>query len=159
MANIVLTRIDDRLIHGQVMTAWVKTTKATRIIIVDNAVAQDDFLKKILTMAAPPGISVEVYGIEDGASALKEDSPEDEKIVVLTKVPNTVEALVDNGVDIKDIVVGGIGAAPGRKKLYKNISISEEEKQCFLNLIEKNVEVNIQIVPDDRPLPIDKTFK
>lgn len=159
MGNIVLTRIDDRLIHGQVMTAWVKSTRATRIIIVDDTVAKDDFLKRILTMAAPPGISVEVYGIEEGVTILKQDSPDDERIVVLTKVPKTVEKLVDNGVDIKDIVVGGIGAAPGRKKLYKNISISEEEKQCFLNLIEKNVEVNIQIVPDDRPLPIDKTFK
>ncbi|MBE6083621.1 MAG: PTS sugar transporter subunit IIB, partial [Tissierellaceae bacterium] len=56
MANIVLTRIDDRLIHGQVMTAWVKQTKATRIIIIDDVVAKDDFMKKVLTMAAPPGI-------------------------------------------------------------------------------------------------------
>lgn len=159
MSNIVLIRIDDRLIHGQVMTAWVKSTKATKIIIVDDVVAKDDFMKKVLTMAAPPGITVEVYGVEEASVALREDSPVEEKIVVLVKVPDTVEGLINNGVGIKDIIVGGIGAAPGRKKLYKNISISEGEKQSFLNLIENGVEVNIRIVPDDRPLPIEKSFK
>lgn len=159
MANIVLTRIDDRLIHGQVMTAWVKHTKATKIIIVDDTVAKDDFMKTVLTMAAPPGITVEVYDVNQASEVLKQPSPENERILILVKVPKTVEGLLNNGVDLKEMIVGGIGAAPGRKRLYKNISISEEERQSLLNIIDKGVEVNIHIVPDDCPQPIEKCLK
>jgi PTS system mannose-specific IIB component len=154
MANVVLTRIDDRLIHGQVMTAWVKTTKANRIIIVDDVVAKDDFMKKVLSMAAPTGIKVDAFTVEEASTALKEESKEDERIIILVKVPQTVERMLNNGVEIKDIIVGGIGAAPGRKRLYKNISISEEERQSFLNILDMGTEVNVRIVPDDRPQPI-----
>ncbi|QAT60615.1 MULTISPECIES: PTS system mannose/fructose/N-acetylgalactosamine-transporter subunit IIB [Tissierellales] len=159
MANIVLTRIDDRLIHGQVMTAWVKQTKATRIIIIDDVVAKDDFMKKVLTMAAPPGISVSVYNIKEAADDLKNFQDSNGRIVILAKVPESVERVINEGVDINEIIVGGMGAAPGRKKLYKNVSISESEKETFLRLLKNGVKVTIQIVPDERPMPIEKAFK
>ena len=63
MSEIVLTRIDDRLIHGQVMTAWVKKTRANQILIIDDEVAKDDFMSEILKMSAPAGIDIVVKGI------------------------------------------------------------------------------------------------
>lgn len=156
MVNIVLTRIDDRLIHGQVMTAWVKSTKGNRIIIVDDAVAKDQFLQKVMRMAAPPGIKVEVHDVEKGAEVLKGDSKEGERVIILVKYPHTIEKLVDKGVGIKEFIVGGMGAAPGRKKFYRNISVSEEEKAIFSRLINKGVKIDIRIVPDDKPIEISK---
>ena len=156
MVNIVLARIDDRLIHGQVMTAWVKSTFGNRIIIVDDTVAKDDFIQRVLKMSAPPGIKVEVYSIDTGADILMEAPKDGEKVIVLAKYPKTLEGLVDKGVVIKELIVGGMGAAPGRKKLYRNISTSQEEKDIFSRLIQKGVEVNIRIVPDDRSTPVSK---
>lgn len=156
MVNIVLTRIDDRLIHGQVMTAWVKSTQGNRIIIVDDSVAKDQFLQRVMRMAAPPGIKVEVYDVEKGAEVLKGDSKEGERVIILVKYPHTIEKLVDKGVGIKEMIVGGMGAAPGRKKFYKNISVSEEEKAIFSRLVNKGVKVDIRIVPDDKPIDISK---
>ena len=64
MLNIVLTRIDDRLIHGQVVTAWAKITKANRIIVVDDEVAMDEFMVKILKMAAPRSFKIGIHSGE-----------------------------------------------------------------------------------------------
>jgi len=156
LANIVLTRVDDRLIHGQVMTAWVKHTFGNRIIIIDDLVAVDEFMVKVLRMAAPPGIHVEVYNTEEGANKLKEDSAKGENVIILVKYPKTIEELINRGVLIKELVVGGMAAAVGRKKFYKNISASTEEKETFKQLLKKGVDIHIRIVPDDRPIPISK---
>lgn len=154
MANIVLTRIDDRLIHGQVMTSWVNYVSGNRIIIVDDAVAKDQFIQKVLIMAAPPTIKVEVYDVEKAAEILKEESEENERIIILVKYPQTIEKLIDKGVGIKKVIVGGMGAGPGRKRFYRNISLSEEEKITFSRLLDKGVKIDIRIVPDDKAKPI-----
>lgn len=156
MSNIVLVRIDDRLIHGQVVTRWIKETKTTRVVIVDNGVAADEFLQQILFMAAPPGIHVDVYNNDKASVELKKPSKQGENILILVKTPQTLEALKDNGVNIKQIVVGGMGAAVGRKKFYKNISASSEELNCFKRLKDKGVEVVIQIMPEDKPVDVIK---
>ncbi|AYO31323.1 PTS mannose/fructose/sorbose transporter subunit IIB [Biomaibacter acetigenes] len=156
MLNIVLTRIDDRLIHGQVMTAWVKYTQANRIIIVDDNVAQDPFMEKVLKMAAPPGIKVEVYDTQKAVAVLKGEGSPGEKVIVLAKHPKTIYALMEGGVGIKELNVGGMGAGAGRKLLYKNISASQEEREVFKNILSKGVAILIRIVPDDKGVEIKK---
>ncbi|AIF49872.1 PTS sugar transporter subunit IIB [Pelosinus sp. UFO1] len=153
MLNIVLTRIDDRLIHGQVITAWSKITKANRIIVVDDEVAEDSFMVKVLKMAAPSSIKVEIFTIADAAVAL---GGEDigEKVIILVKTPKTVLGLVKAGVSIKELNLGGMGATQGRKQLYRNISISTEEKEIFKELLTLGVNVFVQIVPDATKMPM-----
>lgn len=154
MLNIVLTRIDDRLIHGQVITAWAKITQGNRIIVVDDEIAEDPFMVKVLKMAAPSSIKVEIFTIHDAAVALQgEDTGE--KVIILVKNPSTVLGLVQGGVSIKELNLGGMGAMQGRKQLYRNISISEDEKNVFKELIALGVNVFVQIVPDANKMPID----
>lgn len=153
MLNIVLARIDDRLIHGQVVTAWSKITKANRIIVVDNEVAQDEFMVKILKMAAPNAFKIGIHTIADASNILKEED-HGERVIILVKTPKTVETLIENGVEIKRLNLGGIGAIQGRKQLYRNISISEDEKACFKRLLDIGVQVYVQIVPDSSPIDI-----
>lgn len=153
MLNIVLARIDDRLIHGQVVTAWSKITKANRIIVVDDEVAQDDFMVKILKMAAPSSFKIGIHTIADASNILKEEDT-GERVIILVKTPQTVEALMENGIEIKALNLGGIGATQGRKQLYRNISISEDEKSCFKRLLNRGVNVYVQIVPDSSPIDI-----
>lgn len=156
--NIQLFRIDDRLIHGQVMTAWSKVTKAERIFIVDDLVVKDEFMCKIMKMAAPKGMDVEVYNIEDGAKAII-DIADEKPSIVLMKVPQTAKELLERGVVMEELNVGGMGAGPGRKKLYKNISASEEEKETLRSLSEKGVKIEFRIVPDDKGIPLSKVIK
>lgn len=147
MLNIVLTRIDDRLIHGQVVTAWAKITKGNYIMVIDDEVAQDEFMISILKMAAPNSFKIGVYTIEE-ASKILQGEDTGERVILLVKRPETVLNLINNGVEIKELNLGGMGATVGRKQLYRNISISEDEKNCFKELINKGVHVFVQIVPD-----------
>lgn len=156
MRNIVLTRIDDRLIHGQVVTAWVKHTDANRILIVDDPLTKDTFMQRILRSAAPAGITVEVKGVAEAAEFLKEEAEQDEKLMILVKGPQSLESLIDAGVKLPLIILGGMGAKAGRKKFNRNVSASEEEIACMKRLEEKGAVVQFQLVPDEKPTMLNK---
>lgn len=147
MQNLVLTRIDDRLIHGQVMTAWSKVTHAEQVLVVDDGVAQDDFMINVLENAIPESMAIGVFNKEDAVTFLSQ--PLEAPTIILAKVPQTLEYLIDNGIDIPDIDLGGIGAKQGRERLYHTISVSEDEKSSFKRLIEHGTHVFIQIMPQN----------
>lgn len=147
MGEIVLARIDDRLIHGQVMTAWLQYTGGNHIVIVDDATASDEFTKSIMSMAVPNGIKLSILGVEDGAKLLAE-IPDGHKIIVLAKEPQTYLKLIEQGVHFDEIIIGGMGARKDRKTFHKNISASDEEKETFRGIIRHNVKMKIHVIPD-----------
>jgi PTS system mannose-specific IIB component len=158
MKNIVLARIDDRLIHGQVVTHWCKTTDANTILIVDDLLTEDAFTQRILKAAAPPSIQVEIVTIKDAVEYLKQNGKSGENIMILTKVPQTMEALVNNGISIKKIILGGMGQKTGRKKLNKNIFTTDEESVSIKRILEADVEMWYQLVPVERPVNVKSFF-
>ncbi|ANK62117.1 PTS sugar transporter subunit IIB [Loigolactobacillus backii] len=149
MSEIVLARVDDRLIHGQVMTAWLQYTDGNHIVIVDDATAKDDFLKTVMKMSVPQGVKLDVLTVEDGSDFLQKDQGSD-KILVLAKTPEVYLQLVEAGVPLKEVIVGGMGANSDRTKFYKNISATDGERETFKKIIDKGVNVTIQIVPSDK---------
>lgn len=156
MSEIVLTRIDDRLIHGQVMTAWVKKTRANQILIIDDEVAKDDFMSEILKMSAPAGIDIVVKGLEDAVTFLNEQETENNRLIILVKAPITIDVIVEKGIVIDKLVVGGMGAKANRRVLYKNISASDEERATFKKLIDRGIPVVIHIIPDQKEIDLSK---
>lgn len=148
MKNIVWTRIDDRLIHGQVMTMWIQHSSANEVVIVDDGVAKDSFIQMIMKSSVPAKISLKIFNISDAIEYLNgEDNGK--KIFILVKTPGTLVALTDAGIKIDMINVGGIGAKAGRKTLYKNISTSEQENKDLRNLIDKGIKVMFRVVVSD----------
>lgn len=159
MKNIVLSRIDDRLIHGQVVTSWVKQTGGNKIIIVDDALTKDIFMQKILKAAAPPDVAVEVLNTETAAEMLKGEEESGEKIIILVKGPQTLEKLIEGGVKLKRIVLGGMGAKEGRKKFNRNVSASQEEMDSMKRIIQGGTEIVYQLVPTESPTDIQKMLE
>lgn len=149
MSEVVLARIDDRLIHGQVMTAWLQYTGGNHIVIIDEETAKDDFLKTVMEMSVPEGVKLDIFGIDDAAEFLINDN-DDEKLLLLAKTPAVYYALIEKGVKLDEIVVGGMGAAKNRSKFYKNISASEDEKEIFGKIIDAGTSMKVQIVPSDK---------
>lgn len=147
MGEIVLARIDDRLIHGQVMTAWLQFTGGNHIVIVDDATAGDEFTKSIMLMAVPNGIKLSILGVADGAELLAA-IPDGHRIIVLAKEPQTYLQLIEKGVTFEEIIIGGMGARKDRKTFHKNISASEEEKETFRGIISHGVKMKIHVIPD-----------
>jgi D-glucosaminate PTS system EIIB component len=151
--SLRLVRIDDRLIHGQVVAVWLRALGAKRIVIVDDTTARDEFLREVLILAAPPGVTVEVCGVADGAVRLIELAATPEPVIVLARMPRTVLALRHAGVPIDVVDLGGMGAGPGRRRLHKTISVSPDELNELRELEKLGTRVEVQIVADDRPIP------
>jgi PTS system mannose-specific IIB component len=156
MGKLVLTRVDDRLIHGQVMTSWVKKTDANKIIIVDDEVANDDFMVELLQMSAPDGIDICVSNIEKSVDLINNLAKEDSRAIVLVKTPITIKRMTDIGATINELIVGGMGTNEKREVLYKNISASQEEKRIFKELIHDGMEIYIHIIPDQKKIDLRK---
>jgi len=145
-----LVRIDDRLIHGQVIAVWCKQRRFTRIVILDDGVAADSFMHEVLSLAAPPNLRVDVFSIEEGINILSEDTPDRGTTMVLLKSPLAAKRLYDGGVKYSALNVGGIGNAPGRKNVFKNISASGEEIAILKYLMDKGVEITLLTVPGEK---------
>lgn len=151
--SLRLIRVDDRLIHGQVVAVWIGAIGADRVVIVDDAVARDPFLVEVLTLAAPPGVPVEVHDVASGARRLVELDAGSDAAFVLVKTPLTALALRRAGVPFDRLNLGGMGAGPGRRTLHRTISASDEERAALRELEAMGTAVEIRIVADDRPLP------
>ena len=128
-----------------------QVTNANHVIIIDDQVVKDAFMCKILTMAAPRDMSVEILSVEDGIARLKGPEEPGRKTIVLMKIPAVALKLVEAGVNMPFLNVGGMGAGPGRKPLFRNISASPEEVEQ-LKIESLGVPVQLQIVPDDVPI-------
>lgn len=147
-----LVRVDDRLIHGQVVAIWLKTLGAKRIIIVDDRTARDDFLREVIELAAPAGVALEIHPLADGIERVKEASASDEPVFVLMRSPVTALALREGGAEFDLLNVGGIGAGPDRKPLYRNISASQAELEAMRRLEQMGTRVELRIVAGDKPV-------
>jgi len=150
--TLKLVRVDDRLIHGQVVAIWLKALGAKRIVIVDDRTARDDFLREILELAAPPGVPVEVHDLEAGTERVRALVSDPDPVFVLMRSPLTALRLREAGIEFPVLNVGGIGAGPGRKVLYRNISASEEEMAAMRRIEELGTQVELRIVEGDRPV-------
>lgn len=157
--SLVLVRIDERLIHGQVVAVWLRALGADRIVIVDDPTARDEFLREVLVLAAPPGVPVEVLDVADGARRCTELAAGPDRTIVLLRSPKAALALRQAGVPLDVLNLGGLGAGPGRSRLYKTISASRDELADLRALEALGTRVEIQIVADDRPIPLSSIDK
>lgn len=156
MKNILVTRIDDRLIHGQVVTAWIKQYPINKILIIDDELSKNKLMERIYKAAAPVGIEVMIMDQENAEAFLLEPPLSRENIMVLVKIPQVLESLIQAGIEISKIILGGMGAKPGRKTFNKNVSANEDETECFKRIIEGGVEIYYQLVPNEKEVNIRK---
>lgn len=153
--SAVFFRIDDRLIHGQVMTGWSKVYNATRVFVVDDKTAGDAFLCQVMRMSVPKDYDVQILTLADAVSAIKNDPPE-LRTIVLTKTPDVMLALLEAGVEMKALNLGGMGYAAGRKMVLRNIQVSPEELKTLQAIAARGVRVFCQIVPDGKCIELDR---
>lgn len=154
MKNIVLTRIDDRLIHGQVMTSWLNYTSANKIMIIDDKVAEDNFMKSVLKTVIPANIKLAIFNIDKAAARLEKGFQDPDRVIILVKYPETLYKLKEKGIIFDKINIGGMGVSGTRTKFYKNISASAEERTMLKALVEAGSDVRVQIIAEDNAISI-----
>ncbi len=152
---LTLVRVDDRLIHGQVVAIWLKELPATRIVVIDDPTARDEFLTEVIELAAPPGVAVEVHSLALGIERLRGVAGDREPTYVLLRSPYTALALRRAGIEFPVLNVGGMGIGPRRQRLHRSISASQEELDAMRQLEALGTKVELRTVPGERAVSLD----
>lgn len=152
--SIELVRIDDRLIHGQIIMAWSKAVQVERIVVIDDLVATDVIQKMLFETVAPPGIKVAILDVGQGIECLKSNLFGDEKLLLLVTNPSTLVTMVENGVKISKVNIGGMSFSQGKSLLTKAVSLDHTDKNHFEKLHKYGIVLQIQVLPNDVPVDI-----
>ena len=158
MPNIVLTRIDNRLIHGQVATQWCGVVGANLLLVATDKVARDEFRQGLMNMAAPAYAQTRFFTIEKTCAIIGKASPA-QKIAIICENPQDVLRLVEGGVPITKLNIGNMHMAEGKRQVATSVAVDDDDVACFKKLQELGVELEIKRVPDTPAESIEKLFK
>jgi len=156
MTNIALVRVDDRLIHGQVVVKWLHHLGCKDILIVDDELWGDNFMQSVLRLAAPPGVRVHVAPTQGAREQLNRIVSQPQGVLVLVKSPPTALALHRSGVEFSAVNVGGMAAGPNTTRLFKSVSATQEQITALLDLQARGVRVYFQIIPEEHAVDIQE---
>lgn len=159
MTELSLVRIDFRLMHGQVITGWLKQVSADTILIVDDQLAADKFMAQVFLAAKPADIKVGIRSIEKAVDALKNNKFKSKKMLVLFKSVANVKKAFDMGFPLEKLQVGGLGNATNKVMISKELALSKEEADILEEMQQKGVEVTLQMTPKDSRIPLDDALK
>lgn len=152
---IEFVRIDDRLIHGQVATTWVKKYNIEQIIVVNDKVANDTVQQSVLKMTAPPDLKVAIFGV-DKFTQVYNTNPIKRRTMLIYTNPEDVYKNVIGGLEFPYLNVGGMKMVEGKKKISKAVSVDEKDLAFFKKLLDKDIKIEVQMVPNDKEVELSK---
>ena len=147
MSEIVMNRVDDRLIHGQVISGWLGLRNANSIWIVDDDVAVDPMMLDIFSFAAPTGVKLKAYTVDQASEKLANLSDGKDRVLFLAKFPKTFVRLVEMGYKPEDINYGAMAKKPNSITIGPNCDLSPEEIEDTEKLYQLGIHIWIQLVP------------
>lgn len=147
--NIKLARLDTRLLHGQVATAWTPDSKANRIIVVSDAVAKDELRKSLIQQAAPNNVRANIVPISKMIEVAKDDRFGGVDAFLLFETVEDVLTAVEGGVSIKSLNVGSMAHSEGKTMVNKVLSMDKNDVAAFEKLRDLGVGFDVRKVPND----------
>ena len=152
--NIQLIRIDDRLIHGQVVVGWVKALDIQRLVVVNDEIAKNNMRRTLMEMAVPAGLKVNFYAVHEAAAASK-DSSQDRALLLFVSPADVLTFAKESGV-VTTINVGGMHFGEGKTQMCKTICVDPADLAAFKELRKMGVEMESRAVPGDMREALDK---
>ena len=150
MGKIGHVRIDDRLIHGQIVAAWLSALGSSTIVVADDKAAADPLQKMLLEMACPPGIALKIIPVAEAAAWLNAPGTDLSKVLVVVRDVTSALALVENGVELTEINVGNVSSSPKKTKYSKSVWLDETDIANFKTLKEKGIYLEVRVVPNEK---------
>jgi len=155
---ILLARIDDRLIHGQVVVGWAQTLKANHIAVINDEAVNNDMQKFLFRMATPPDIKLSILTIAESVAKIKKREFDDTDTIILLNSPEDAARLVKEGGRLPEINVGGMHFLNGKIQLFDAVFVDEKDVQAFKDLKEMNVGLEVRMVPTEAKKDIFKAI-
>lgn len=146
--SIELTRVDFRLIHGQVITRWLTQCQINEIVTVDTALSQDAFMQEVFKMAAPKGVKITIVNIDDAIQRQMEGAFDNNRIMILFKGVKELYKAIQGGLKINKVQIGGLGGGPDRKAVNNAITLDRVDADMLLDLEQQGIEIYFQTTPD-----------
>lgn len=154
--SIELVRVDDRLIHGQVVVGWVQALSADRIVLVDDAVSTSPWERELYALGVPSGLEVAFASVAEAADAMRRWADEQASTIVLVPDVDTVARLADRSETVRKVNLGGVHESRGRKERLRYVFLSEEEAEQLQRLAQRGVQITAQDVPTATPVALEE---
>jgi mannose/fructose/N-acetylgalactosamine-specific phosphotransferase system component IIB len=152
--TLVLYRIDDRLIHGQVVVGWGQPLDIEFLVLVDDEVATSDWEQELYRMGVPPEMDVYFHTVAEAPTQIERYRADARPGILLTGDIDSMRRLVETA-GITSVNVGGVHHRAGRTQRLRYVFLSPDEEDVLRGLAARNVSVTAQDVPGARPVPLD----
>jgi len=156
---IVLVRIDDRLVHGQIVESWLKIMNVDTLLVVSDVVAQDATQQILMSMAVTENVELVIKNLKDATDAIKGGQYAKEKTMVLTVSPSDVLYMINNGVNFKSVNVGGMHFINGKRRLLYNLFVDDNDVENLYEIYNRGVEIEGRILPKEQKTNIMHVIK
>ncbi|OGR86816.1 MAG: hypothetical protein A3J74_06475 [Elusimicrobia bacterium RIFCSPHIGHO2_02_FULL_57_9] len=148
--SLALVRIDDRLIHGQVVEGWIPYLKVDQVLVVSDAAAADEIQITLMRLALPDAIDLEVLPVAEAARHPAFNPDYLRHVLVLAPGPQEVLGLLEKGAVFSRVNVGGLHYTAGRVQLGKAIFLSEQDKEALRSISRRGVKLEGRALPGER---------
>ncbi len=147
--NLLLTRVDNRLVHGQVGVTWTSSLGANLLVVVDDEVASDSIQQQLMTMTAEnSGVGIRFFTVDKTIKVIGK-AADNQKIFIICKTPDIVRKLIDGGVPIDKLNIGNMHPGDKKRQITKKVYISSQEEEDIRYIASKGVNVFFQEVPGE----------
>jgi mannose/fructose/N-acetylgalactosamine-specific phosphotransferase system component IIB len=151
---ITHVRIDSRLIHGQVVEAWLPVLKVGRVVVADDEASESPLMRAAMGLAVPAGVEVDISRLDDVPFArLEQDGV---RTLVLVRDVTSLLRAKSRGLPLRHLNLGNVHHGPGRRPVSPSVYLSGEELQQLRALDASGVELEARGVPADRPIPFSE---
>ena len=155
---IVLCRIDNRLLHGQVATQWMSSVDADLIVVVNDRVAQDEFAQGLMDLVTPSFCTTRYFSVAEAIEEIPKAELE-ERIAIICESPQEALELVEAGLAITKINIGNMHMAAGKRQVTKIVCVDDADVAVFNAFLKRDIELEIRRVPSEKTENIKKLFK
>lgn len=148
---MTLVRIDNRLIHGQIIETWLPYTGASVVVVANDELSSDALQQEIMSLAIPQSVTsvfVSIDGLAMEMSALSSE-PDAGSILVLFSNCSDAKRAYEAGFDFENLNIGNVHYSPGKKQISPSVALSGEDESCLKQLSRKGVVLDFRCVPND----------
>lgn len=155
--SVLLFRVDERLIHGQVVVGWGAVLHPDRIVVVDDLLADSPWEQELYAMGVPAEMKAEFVSVTDAADRLPGWKHEAERVVLLTRNVSTMQRLAESGqLQGEEVNIGGIHHAPGRTQVLRYVFLSPQDREGLESLSSRGAHVVARDLPGARGVELDE---
>lgn len=158
--SVALIRVDDRLVHGQIVEAWAPFCKATRVIVASDAVKNNRIQRIAIESCSSTALAIKVEGIEEALRDMISEDMNKERIIIIFSTLNELLQAYNKGFIISNVNIGNIhhhNARQGGREITPSVYIDKEDEDILQYLLKQGIELDIRAVPSDRPVDMLRT--